>query len=114
MLIAEGGRSLSGGQRQSVALARVLLRRPPVMFLDEPTSALDVSSEAEFCRKLDQMMGRETTFLVCTHRASLLPFVDRLMVFEHGRLMADGPRDRILAAMSDPKRAASAKAARHA
>lgn len=100
MIIAEGGRSLSGGQRQSVALARVLLRRPPVLFLDEPTSALDVASEAEFCRKLDEMLGRDTTFLVCTHRVSLLTFVDRLLVFEQGRLVADGPRDKVLAAMS--------------
>jgi ATP-binding cassette subfamily C protein LapB len=100
MIIAEGGRSLSGGQRQSVALARVLLRRPPILFLDEPTSALDVSSEAEFCRRLDDMLGRDTTFLVCTHRVSLLTFVDRLLVFENGRLVADGPRDKVLAAMS--------------
>jgi ATP-binding cassette, subfamily C, bacterial LapB len=99
MIIAEGGRSLSGGQRQSVALARVLLRKPRVLFLDEPTSALDVASEAEFCRKLDELLGRETTFLVCTHRVTLLTFVDRLLVFEQGRLIADGPRDKVLAAM---------------
>ncbi|MFY8114496.1 MAG: type I secretion system permease/ATPase [Rhabdaerophilum sp.] len=100
MRIAEGGRSLSGGQRQAVALARVLLRRPRILFLDEPTSALDVSSEAEFCSRLDAMMGRDTTFLVCTHRVSLLAFVERLLVFENGCLVGDGPRDRILAAMS--------------
>ena len=106
MKIAEGGRSLSGGQRQSVALARVLLRRPRVLFLDEPTSALDVNSEAEFCRRLDVMLGRETTFLVCTHRVSLLAFVERLLVFENGHLIGDGPRDKILAAMSKPSRSA--------
>ncbi|MCZ8374114.1 MAG: type I secretion system permease/ATPase [Beijerinckiaceae bacterium] len=100
MRISEGGRSLSGGQRQSVALARVLLRRPRILFLDEPTSALDVSSEAEFCARLDAMLGRDTTFIVCTHRVSLLAFVERLLVFEHGRLIADGPRDAILAGLN--------------
>jgi ATP-binding cassette subfamily C protein LapB len=103
MRIAEGGRSLSGGQRQSVALARVLLRKPRILFLDEPTSSLDVSSEAEFCSRLDTMLGRDTTFLVCTHRVSLLNFVERLLVFEAGRLIADGPRDKVLAALSGRK-----------
>ncbi|MCZ8185902.1 MAG: type I secretion system permease/ATPase [Beijerinckiaceae bacterium] len=100
MRIAEGGRSLSGGQRQSVALARVLLRRPRILFLDEPTSALDVTSEAEFCARLDAALGRDTTFIVCTHRVSLLSFIERLLVFENGRLIADGPRDTVLAGLS--------------
>ncbi|MCU0885770.1 MAG: type I secretion system permease/ATPase [Beijerinckiaceae bacterium] len=100
MRIAEGGRSLSGGQRQSVALARVLLRKPKILFLDEPTSALDVSSEAEFCSKIDQMLGRDTTLVVCTHRVTLLGFVDRIIVFENGRVAADGPREQVLTSLS--------------
>ncbi|MCZ8183681.1 MAG: type I secretion system permease/ATPase [Beijerinckiaceae bacterium] len=112
MRIAEGGRSLSGGQRQSVALARVLLRRPRILFLDEPTSALDVSSEAEFCARLDTVLGRDTTFIVCTHRVSLLAFVERLLVLENGRLVADGPRDAILAGLN--KRPPAARGAAHA
>lgn len=97
MAIAEGGRSLSGGQRQAVALARVLLRRPKVLFMDEPTSALDLASEAEFCNRLNQVLGRDTTFVVSTHRVSLLRFVDRLIVIDKGRVVADGPRDKVLA-----------------
>lgn len=112
MRIAEGGRSLSGGQRQSVALARVLLRRPRILFLDEPTSALDIRSEAEFCSRLDAVLGRDTTFIVCTHRVSLLAFIERLLVFEHGRLVADGPRDAILAGLNN--RSAAAPVTAHA
>lgn len=96
MPVSEGGRSLSGGQRQAVALARVLIRSPKILFMDEPTSALDMSSEAEFCARLNAVLGRDSTFVVNTHRVSLLRFVDRLIVFEQGRIIADGPRDRIL------------------
>jgi ATP-binding cassette subfamily C protein LapB len=94
--ILEGGRNLSGGQRQAVALARVLLRKPAILFLDEPTSALDLRSEAEFCERLTAI-GRETTLIVSTHRVSLLRMVDRLIVFDAGRIVADGPRTAILA-----------------
>jgi ATP-binding cassette subfamily C protein LapB len=93
--IAEGGRSLSGGQRQAIALARALIRRPRILFLDEPTSALDLRSEAEFCQRLEQIAA-ETTLIISTHRLSLLRMVDRLMVFDQGRLVADGPRDEVL------------------
>lgn len=103
--IAEGGRSLSGGQRQSVALARVLLRNPRVLFMDEPTSALDLRSEIEFCDRIDRILGRDRTFLVSTHRVSLLRFVDRLLVFEDGQLTADGPRDHVLGLMAKRGRA---------
>lgn len=96
LTIAEGGRSLSGGQRQNIALARVLLRQPKILFMDEPTSALDLRSENEFCARLDSLLGRERTAIISTHRLSLLRFVDRLLVFEQGRLMADGPRDAVL------------------
>jgi ATP-binding cassette subfamily C protein LapB len=103
--IAEGGRSLSGGQRQSVALARVLLRDPRILFMDEPTSALDLKSEMDFCDRIDRILGRERTFLVSTHRVSLLRFVDRLLVIEDGRLTADGPRDQVLGLMAKRGRA---------
>jgi ATP-binding cassette, subfamily C, bacterial LapB len=111
MRVAEGGRSLSGGQRQSVALARVLLRKPKILYLDEPTSSLDVSSEAAFCANIDQMLGRDTTFIVCTHRVTLLNFVDRIMVFEAGRLVKDGPREQVLSSMSRRPQAVGGRAA---
>jgi len=94
--LLEGGANLSGGQRQAVALARVLLRKPRILFLDEPTSALELRSEAEFCARL-QDIARDTTLIISTHRLSLLRMVDRLLVFDAGRLVADGPRAEVLA-----------------
>lgn len=96
MAIVEGGANLSGGQRQSVALARMLLRKPKILFLDEPTSALDLRSETEFCDRLSAL-AKDTTLIISTHRMSLLRMVDRLIVFDAGRVVADGPRAEVLA-----------------
>ena len=97
MPIAEGGRSLSGGQKQAIGLARVLIRRPKVLFLDEPTAHFDVRSEAEFLERLKALADQKLTVIVSTHRLSLLSLVDRLLLFDRGRLVADGPRDKVLA-----------------
>ena len=72
MPIAEGGRSLSGGQKQAIGLARVLIRKPRVLFLDEPTAHFDVRSEAEFLERLKAIRGERMTIIVSTHRLSLL------------------------------------------
>lgn len=97
MPISEGGRSLSGGQKQAIGLARVLIRKPRVLFLDEPTAHFDVRSEAEFLERLKAIRGEQMTIIISTHRLSLLSMVDRLLLFDNGRLVADGPRDKVLA-----------------
>ena len=97
MPIAEGGRSISGGQKQAIGLARVLLRQPKILFLDEPTAHFDVRSESDFLNRLKALADGNLTILVSTHRASLLSFVDRLLLFDQGKLIADGPRDKVLA-----------------
>jgi len=97
MPISEGGRSLSGGQKQAIGLARVLIRKPRVLFLDEPTAHFDVRSEAEFLERLKAIRGERMTIIISTHRLSLLGMVDRLLLFDNGRLVADGPRDKVLA-----------------
>jgi len=97
MPIAEGGRSLSGGQKQAIGLARTLIRRPKVLFLDEPTAHFDVRSEAEFLERLKTLADGKMTIIVSTHRLSLLSLVDRLLLFDKGKLVADGPRDKVLA-----------------
>jgi ATP-binding cassette subfamily C protein LapB len=95
MPISEGGRSLSGGQKQAIGLARVLIRKPRILFLDEPTAHFDVRSESEFLERL-KALDEGMTIIISTHRLSLLGMVDRLLLFDNGRLVADGPRDKVL------------------
>jgi ATP-binding cassette, subfamily C, bacterial LapB len=95
MPISEGGRSLSGGQKQAIGLARVLIRKPKILFLDEPTAHFDVRSETEFLERL-KALDSQMTIIISTHRLSLLNMVDRLLLFDNGRLVADGPRDKVL------------------
>lgn len=98
MLIGERGESLSGGQRQGVAIARAFLMDPPILMLDEPTSAMDYSSEHMFKQRL-KTFGAHKTVIVVTHRNSLLEVADRIIVIDEGRVVADGPRDQVLEAL---------------
>jgi ATP-binding cassette subfamily C protein LapB len=99
MQVGERGRALSGGQRQAVAIARALLGRPRVVFLDEPTSAMDNLTEAALIRSFRAWLQPDTTLVLATHRISMLELVDRVIVLEGGRLVADGPKDEVLAAL---------------
>lgn len=96
MPIGEGGSGLSGGQRQSIAVARALLHDPAILLLDEPSASMDPESEYHFIKRLEAHIP-EKTLLVVTHRNSVLNLVDRIMVVEQGRIVADGPREQILA-----------------
>ena len=94
LVVGERGEALSGGQRQAIAIARALLLDPPILILDEPTSFMDNAAEARLKARLaEQLAGR--TLLLITHRASLLSLVDRLIVLDAGRLVADGPREEV-------------------
>jgi ATP-binding cassette subfamily C protein LapB len=97
MPISEGGRSLSGGQKQAIGLARAMIRNPKIIFMDEPTAHFDVRSEAEFLERLKTLAKTDMTIIVSTHRPSLLALVNRILVFDRGKLVADGPREAILA-----------------
>jgi ATP-binding cassette subfamily C protein LapB len=98
MPVGERGEGLSGGQRQSVTIARALLLEPPILILDEPTNAMDNSTEEQFKAKLSATLADKTLLLV-THKSSLLSLVDRVIVMDQGRLIADGPREQILEAL---------------
>ena len=96
--VGERGQLLSGGQRQAVLMARALLLDPPILLLDEPTSAMDNSSE-EILRKRLHEACRDKTLLLVTHRTSMLSLVDRLLVLDNGRIVADGPKDAVIEAL---------------
>jgi ATP-binding cassette subfamily C protein LapB len=97
--VGERGESLSGGQRQAVAVARALLLEPPILVLDEPTSAMDNGAESRFKQRLGEILAGKTLLLV-THRASVLSLVERLIVLDAGRVVADGPKDEVLKALA--------------
>ena len=92
--VGERGERLSGGQRQAVAIARALVRRPRLLLLDEPSSMMDPATEFQLIQNLRKMP--DLTMLLVTHRTAMLPLVDRLVVLDQGRVVADGPRDEIL------------------
>lgn len=103
MQIGERGERLSGGQRQTIAVARALLTDPPILLLDEPTNSLDNRSEENFKARLSEFVTPRHTLLLITHRASLLSLVNRLIVLEGGRIIADGPKEQVLDALSGGK-----------
>lgn len=97
--VGERGETLSGGQRQTIAIARSLLYDPPILIMDEPTSAMDNRGEAALKRRMEGILPGRSLVLI-THRSSLLTMVNRLIVFDHGRIVADGPRERVLEALA--------------
>lgn len=107
MAVGERGESLSGGQRQSVGLARAVLHNAPILLLDEPTSAMDFSTEAQITQRIGAFAQDKTVVLV-THRTSLLAMVTRVIVIDGGRVVADGPRDRIMEALASGRVAKAA------
>ncbi len=102
MVVSERGDSLSGGQRKCVALARAVISDPPILMMDEPTGSMDHSTEMAVKQHLSEYVkGR--TWMVVTHRNSLLEMVDRIIVIDNGKLVADGPRDSVVQALQQGK-----------
>ncbi len=93
--VGERGEALSGGQRQAVAIARALLYDPPILVLDEPTAAMDPASENRLRKRLEKLCENKTTILI-THKGSMLPLVDKLILIDRGKLVAFGPRDEVI------------------
>lgn len=101
--VGERGKALSGGQRQMVSIARGLLLDPAILMMDEPTSSLDTQAENRFKMRLEKTLHGKTLILV-THRTSLLTLVDRLIVFDQGKIIADGPKDAVVAQLQRANR----------
>ena len=104
-LVQEGGLGLSGGQKQGLLLARLVLRNPSVLLLDEPTASFDEVSEAAVINMLGQL-GRNVSVIVATHRPAMLRIMDRLIVVSNGAIAMDGPKDEVLQRLRSGKAAA--------
>ncbi len=98
MAVGERGETLSGGQKQGVGIARAVINHPPILLLDEPTSAMDHSGEEVVKQRLKQEATGKTLILI-SHRSSLFDLVDRIIVIDSGRIMADGPKNEIIEAL---------------
>ena len=99
MNVGERGNNLSGGQKQAVAIARLLLTKPKIVFLDEPSGSMDMASERLLIRQLKNAFDSSTTIIISTHRYSMLELVDRLIVIDQGKIVADGPKDQVIQSM---------------
>ena len=96
--LSDGGKGLSGGQRQAIALARAIVHKPSHFILDEPTSAMDMNAENLFINQVRSIL-KESTMLIVTHRMPLLNLVDRIIVMNEGQIV-----DLSLIHISEPTR----------
>lgn len=101
LMIAEGGKGLSGGQRQLVALTRLLLSNPRIWLLDEPTASMDEQTEQRCIQVLRENVSSDHTMLLVTHKLSLLALVNRLIVVANNKIVIDGPRDHVVAQLNE-------------
>lgn len=97
--VGEKGAELSGGQRQCIAIARALVTDPKILLLDEPTSAMDDNNERQIKMKLNEYLSDNHTLILITHKLSMLELVNRIIVLEHGKIIADGSKESVLNAL---------------
>ncbi len=103
--VGERGSRLSGGQRSLLVLARALVSPSKVLFLDEPTGSMDTQTELYFIEHLKTALGPDQALVVATHRHNMLSIVNRLIVIDGGKILADGPRDEVLKHLTDAAKA---------
>ncbi|MEC9481535.1 MAG: ATP-binding cassette domain-containing protein, partial [Pseudomonadota bacterium] len=94
-ILHEGGKNLSGGQRQKIALARTFVRNSTILILDEPTNSLDGETELIMQNNIKEFYN-DKTLILATHKPSILQLVDRVLIVVDGKIIADGPRDEVL------------------
>jgi ATP-binding cassette subfamily C exporter for protease/lipase len=99
--VGRDGAMLSGGQRQRIALARAIYANPTFVVLDEPNSSLDEQGDAALASAITQLKSRGTTFVIMTHRTSVLAVADKMLVLAEGQTKLFGPRDEVLQALSE-------------
>ena len=108
--VGRDGAMLSGGQRQRVALARAIYGDPVLVVLDEPNSSLDDAGDAALAAAILELKARGTTFVIMTHRTSVLAVADKMLILQDGATQAFGPRDEVLAALKKANSQAAATA----
>lgn len=106
--VGEHGNALSGGQKQAIALARAMLLQPSILVCDEPTNAMDMQAEAIFANYVKNEVQDKTLILI-THKNTMLPLVDRLILMDQGRIILDGPTDQVIKALNEGGVEASSK-----
>lgn len=111
LTLTEGGRGISGGQKQLIGFTRLLLAKPSVLVLDEPTSSMDAISEARVVALVRALAAAGATVLVATHKTAFFPALDRLIVMQGGQVALDGSRDQVLASISGKAPAVTAATA---
>ena len=97
--VGEGGHKLSGGQRQAVAVARAIAQNAKILVFDEPTSAMDTPLENHVIHHLKHYMTAQHTLILVTHKPTLLTLVDRIIILEDGKIIADGDKESVMKAM---------------
>ena len=95
-MVGEKGVTLSGGQKQRVSLARTFLQNPDILMLDDVTSAVDTGTESEILRNIGDNWKGKTTIII-SHRLTVVPFVDRIVILENGKVSAEGKHESVLA-----------------
>ena len=108
-LIPEGGESISGGQKQLVALTRVVIGNKRIILLDEPTASMDEGTERQIIGMFKNRLNNDQTMIVVTHKPIVLNMVDRIIILTPEGIVLDGPRDEVLQQIS-PKNNSVAKA----
>ena len=96
LIVGERGEGLSGGERQSITLARALISNPSILIMDEPTNSMDRQTENQFIKKMDHIKD-DKTLIIVTHKTALLSLVDRVIIIDEGKIIADGPKEKVLA-----------------
>jgi len=102
MQVTERGGNLSGGQRQAISIARALVHSPSIMIFDEPTSSMDNKTE-QHVKEQFKIYCEDKTLILVTHKTSMLDLVDRLIIVDKGRIVADGPKEQVIKALSHGK-----------
>ena len=98
-MVSEGGLGLSGGQKQSILLARILVRNPHILLLDEPTASLDDITEREFIAQISKA-SKDKTLIISTHKMSILNMVDRVIAIANGQIVLDESKEAAIAKLS--------------